>query len=196
VASEPLEATLLALLAAYIVCAGIDWLWQLAAVGVLGVAGLALVAASGGLPTDRDVPRARGHRLALGALALGGAWVAICAQVVPWVTNARISDSQSAARRGDLDHALEAAKDARAIQPWAATPYLQMALVAEARGDLGSAVRWIHAATRRNEDDWATWYVASRLERRAGNVAAARRDYARAKSLNIRSPLFATSSGS
>jgi hypothetical protein len=184
-------AALYAVFPAFAVCAGIDWLWQVPVVTVVGVVSFALVTSAGGDPVD--VPTRRGPGWARLAAALGAlllAWAAIAAEVVPWLSQARIADSQADARAGDLRAAAAAAADARSIQPWAASPCLQLALVAEARRDYGAAVRWIHRAADRNVDDWATWYVASRIEREAGNPAAAAAAYERARSLDIRSPLF------
>jgi Flp pilus assembly protein TadD len=67
-----------------------------------------------------------------------------------------------------------------------------MALVAEAAGNLGPAVRWARAATSRDTRDWAAWYVAARIERKAGNLRDAREAFRKAKALNVRSPLFAS----
>lgn len=185
-------AAALAVLSAFLVCAGIDWLWQVTVVGAVGVIALALVASSGERLEAATAPaRAGWARLALGVAVLLGAWVAICAAAVPWLTASRIAASQAAVRRGDLPGAISDAQDARAIQPWAGAPYVQLALVAEARRDLPSAVGWIRRATERDTKNWATWYVASRIEREAGNRAAAGEDYRRARSLNVRSPLFA-----
>jgi hypothetical protein len=188
---EPLAA-LTAVLVAFLVCAGIEWIWQLTVVGAVGVIALALLAASGEHRETARQAASRGRsRLAFGIVALAAAWATIGAQAVPWLTAARISDSQAAMRRGDIGKALRDAQDARAIQPWASTPHLQLALVAEARGDLTSARRWIHAATKRDTADWAVWYIAARIEREAGHPAAARAAYLKSESLNIRSPVFA-----
>jgi len=191
---EPLAA-LTAVLAAFLVCAGIDWIWQLTVVGAVGVVALALVAASGEhTERAREAESGGRSRLAFGVVALVAAWAVICAQAIPWLTAAKISDSQAAVQHGDLGKALKDAQDAKAIQPWAATPYLQLALVAEVNGDLTSARRWIHAATKRDTADWAVWYVAARIEREAGHPAAARAAYLKSESLNIRSPVFAGAS--
>jgi len=188
---EPLAA-LTAVLAAFLVCAGIDWIWQLTAVGAVGMVALALVAASDEhAEAAREAESGGRSRLAFGVVALVAAWAAICAQAIPWLTAAKISDSQAAVQHKDIGKALKDAQDARAIQPWAATPYLQLALVAEARGDLTAAHRWIHAATTRDTTDWAVWYIAARIEREARHPAAARAAYLKSESLNIRSPVFA-----
>ena len=46
--------------------------------------------------------------------------------------------ARRAAARGDAAAAIEAADDARAVQPWASTPYLQLALLEEQQGNLGA----------------------------------------------------------
>jgi Tfp pilus assembly protein PilF len=81
--------------------------------------------------------------------------------------------------------------DARALQPWASAPYLQLALLQEQLGDLRAARGRIAEAIDRNDSDWRLWLVSARLETETGNIAKARSDLRRAKSLNPRSPLFA-----
>lgn len=185
-------AALCAALAAFVVCAGIDWLWQVTAVAAVGIVALALVASCADSLEARPVRALPGWpRLAFGAGALLAAWVAILAALVPWLTAARISDSQGAARRGDLAGARADAQDAHTIQPWAASPEVQLALVDEAAGDLESALHWIHSAAAHDTDNWSTWYVASRIEREAGHAGIAAADWRRAKSLDVRSPIFA-----
>lgn len=185
-------AGLLGAYVAFLVSAGIDWLWQVTAVGAVGMIGLALLVAAGDWP-ERERVGIRGSRarLAFVGVCLLGSWVAICAAVVPWLTAERVDASAAAARRGDLGAALSAARDAHAIQPWAASPVVQIALVLEARGDYAGAASWVRRAVEKDEKNWATWYVASRIERQAGNRAAAAAAYRRARSLNVRSPLFA-----
>jgi hypothetical protein len=184
-------AAVVAVLVAFVVCAGVDWLWQVTAVGAVGVVALGLSSSSGPRVEPQSAPVRPGwSRLAVGAAALLAAWVAIFAAAVPWLTSSRIAASQAAARGGNLDKATADAQDARAVQPWAASPYVQLALLAEARRALPEAVRWIRKAESRDEKNWATWFVAARIEREAGNAAIAAADYRRARSLNIRSPLF------
>jgi Tfp pilus assembly protein PilF len=115
----------------------------------------------------------------------------ICAEAIPWLASMKLAESQAAVRRGDGNAAFSAAVDAKRIQPWAASPYLQLALVDEASGDLASARRWIGDAIERDRENWRLWLVAARLETKAGDVATAERALERAASLNPRSPLFA-----
>ena len=86
--------------------------------------------------------------------------------------------------------ALDAAESARDIQPWAATPYLQLALVSEQIGALPLARMWIRRAIARDREDWRSWLVAARLETKLGRVAEAERSLDRAVRAQSRSPLF------
>ena len=74
---------------------------------------------------------------------------------------------------------------------WAASPYLQLALVREAIGDLPGALVAIRQATDRDPLDWRLWLARARIETNSGDIAAARESLARAQALNPRSPLFA-----
>jgi Tfp pilus assembly protein PilF len=80
---------------------------------------------------------------------------------------------------------------ARSLQPWASSPYLQLALLAEQEGDLGPARRWIAGALERDPSDWRLWLVSARIETKTGSVTRARGDLAQARLRNPRSPLFA-----
>jgi Flp pilus assembly protein TadD len=119
------------------------------------------------------------------------AWLLIVAQAVPLLADREIARSQDAVERGDLDEGADAAETAQDIQPWASTPYLQLALVSERQPDLASARAWIGEAIERDGRDWQLWLVSARIETKLGDVAAAERSLRRAIALNPRSPLFA-----
>jgi len=109
---------------------------------------------------------------------------------IPLLAGARITSSQDAAARGDAATAIKDALDARSIQPWAATPYLQVALVAEQAGRYSAALAWIGRAIARAPDNWQLWLVQARIDLEFGDVAGARQSLDRARALNPRSPLF------
>jgi hypothetical protein len=184
---------------AYAVAAGFDWVWELTAVGVVGVAALALVTGPAtetpprlrtAAPGERE-PWAARRRFGAGLVVVLAAWAIIVAQVIPLLADRELARSREAVERRDLDEGLEAAGTARDIQPWASGPYLQLALVNEQRDELGLAQSWIYEAIDRDEQDWQLWLVAARLETKLGNVDAAERTLRRAVELNPRSPLFA-----
>jgi hypothetical protein len=193
-------AALVAAFLAYGVGVGIDWMWELTIVSVAGMAVLGLLtgpatsaASRPRLLTD-SVPgeRRSRRRFAAGVVAVTAAWLVVCAQAIPYLAEIKISDSQAASRRGDGQEALEHAMAARNIQPWAASPYVQLALVEEAVGDLAEAQRVIREGIERDPTDWRLWLIASRIETKSGDIPAARADLARAAELNPRSPLFAS----
>jgi hypothetical protein len=192
---RPTIAALTAVLVAFTFAAAIDWVWQITAIAGVAIVAMALVTAAES-PRPRAVAVAteggeRTIRFALGAAALAFAWVVICAQAIPWLASIKLAESQAAVRRDDGDAAFSAAADAKRIQPWAASPYLQLALVEEASGHLANARGWIGDAIERDPENWRLWLVAARLETKAGDIAAAARTLQRAASLNPRSPLFA-----
>jgi hypothetical protein len=190
-------AALAAVFVAYSAAAGFDWVWELTAVSVLGFAALAVVstsAAADPVPLRPVAPGTRPRRIrgrfGLGVAALLVAWILIFAQAIPLLAEREIADSEAAVERGDLDQAFSSAGAARDIQPWAATPYLQLSLVSEEAGDLQRARAWIEEAIERDRRDWRLWLVSARVETKLGRVAAAERSLRRAAALNPRSPLF------
>ena len=62
--------------------------------------------------------------------------------------------SRQAAADGRIDEAIDHAKAARSIEPWAADPYTQLALLEAQRGDLHAALADIKQAEERDSEDW------------------------------------------
>jgi hypothetical protein len=172
---------------AFFFTATFDWMWQ---IPVLPVALFWLAAVLVSEPGER-APGERGAfppapRIAVAAVAA----VAIVAVAIPLAATSLVRQSEADFRDGNLDGALSAARSAENVQPYAATPRLQQALVLEAAGDLPAAAAAAHAATERESTDWRTWLVLARIEAERGRAAAAVADYAEARSLNPRSSLF------
>jgi Tfp pilus assembly protein PilF len=120
------------------------------------------------------------------------AWVVLCAQAIPFLAGQEVHASQRAAAGGDLAKAVERAQSGVAIQPWAASPRLQLALAQEEAGRIAPARLEMAGAIARDEQDWRLPLIASRLAVKAGDIPAARRYLARARSLNPRSRLLRT----
>jgi tetratricopeptide (TPR) repeat protein len=118
------------------------------------------------------------------------ALAAVVAIAIPLASTALVRQSQDAAQAGDLTGALEDAKSAENVQPDAAAPRLQQALVLETEGDLAAAAAAARAATERESTNWQLWMVLSRIEAQRGNAEAAIRFYDKARSLNPISPVF------
>ncbi len=193
----------LAVFAAGLVSAGIDWTWELPAC-------FGLVVLVGGLLTG---PATLGSEAALGAelQAVNGwrgpwpsppprfglgiatllvAWAAIWAGGILFLTEARLGSSRDAASAGDLEAAAQDARDAIKLEPWAAGPRLQLALVDELGGDLRQAKRDLGEAIKRAPDNWQLWFVRIRLDVKSGDVEAAQRALDRARQLNPRAPFL------
>jgi O-antigen ligase len=183
-------AALLAVTLAFAVAAMFDWFWEVPAVGFLFfLAGGALVAtrcAQVGRRPEPDGRRRddRGFRFAVAGLA--AAWIAAVALVGPLLVERELDASRSAAAAGNLASAIEHADTARSIEPWAASPYVQLGLLAELEEDYETARRRFTQAIDREDRNWQLYYLRSRVERAAGEVAAANADVERARSLNPR----------
>ena len=186
--TRELHAILLAVALAFATGAAIDWFWEIAAVGaVFFIASGALVAAR-----CRQLGRARAaangkgeqRRFGLAVAGLALAWITALALVGPLLVDREIDASQSAAAEGNLAGAREHADTARSIEPWAASPYLQLGLVAEAEGDYVTATGRFSQAINREEGNWILYYLRARAEHEAGEDAAARADRSEAKRLN------------
>jgi hypothetical protein len=187
-------ASLVAVVVAFSAGTGIDWIWQLPVVGAVGVIALALLVrvASPARPDSREsVPARRSlDGYAVGVAVVVCAWLLACAHAIPLLVDNELQASRAAAAAGDLDGALDHAQSARAIQPWAASPHLQRALVLEELGYLSDARLAIGEAIRRSDEDWRLWVVRARLATKAGEVAQARTALGEARRLNPRSPLL------
>ena len=178
--------------------AAFEWIWL---IPVLPMAFFVLAAAIGVPSAARERPRIAvpvpvpAQRRRSGPLWLRLAGAAAClgaavAIAIPMTATEAVRDSQALARSGELPAALAQARDAAALQPYAASPWLQEALVLEVEGRIPQAVVAARHATREGPTDDGNWLVLSRLEARDGHARAAVQDYLRARALSPRSPIF------
>lgn len=177
-------AAALAGCAAFCLGAAYDWLWELAVIPIAFLL-LASVLVSTG-------ERRRAAALPIGA-RLAGVAVAVAAMVaiaIPLAAAGSIQQSQADARGGNLDAALGEARDARRVEPFAAGPRLQEALVLEAQARLVPAEAAAREATRLESEKWRAWLIRSRIEAERGRAVASVAAYRKARSLNPRSLLF------
>ena len=177
---------------AFFVAAAYDWVWQLAGIAVVGVGALGF--ALGALPPVRAVAWGR-----VGALRPALALVAVAAIIPQFVVLAagiHLRNSQAAFNAGNMTKARSEALAAKAIEPWAASPYLQVGQILQSEGEYGAAATWLNEAISRSRRNWALWLIAAQIEaQRAiqghrGAVALARRDADEARRLNPHSPVF------
>jgi cytochrome c-type biogenesis protein CcmH/NrfG len=187
-------------LLAFIVAASVDWLWELPVVP----AAFLLVAAAVLAPAPairavraidedqpRDDPPRRRAPLALRAGLIVAAVACLAAIAVALGTASNVQQSQRAIDAGNTAAALADARTAARIEPGAASPRLQQALVLEALHNFPAAVAAARDATRDEPQNWSPWLILSRLEAETGHPKASIAAYNRARSLNPQSPIFA-----
>jgi hypothetical protein len=177
-------AAAVAACAVFAVAAAVDWAWEIGAIPsvfmLLGAAALVRPVVS--RPSGRPV---RG-------LVAVVAIVGLVAVAIPLTGTAALRRSQQDAHAGRLADAYREARTAQRVQPYAAAPYLQQALVLERAGDLKPALVAARHATANEPTGWRNWLVRARLEARAGASRAAVASFRRARSLNPQSPIMRT----
>ncbi|HEX6753349.1 MAG TPA: tetratricopeptide repeat protein [Solirubrobacterales bacterium] len=183
-------AALTAAMLAFAVGAAFDWFWEIAALGaVFFLAGGVVVAARCTQIAEdprREAGASEGRRYGLAVAGLAVAWIAAIALIGPLLVEREIEASQAAAARGDIGAAVDHAGNARTIEPWAASPYVQLGLLAERQGEYPIAIEHLTHAIEREDRNWQWLYLRSRIEREAGDEEAARADLERARELNPR----------
>jgi hypothetical protein len=183
-----LYAALLSAVLAFAVGAAIDWFWEIAAVGAI------FFLASGALVAGRCAQLARAReaaaeprearRFGLAVATLAIAWITALALVGPLLVDREIKASQAAAADGNVASAANHADTARSIEPWAASPYVQLGLLAQLQGEGPAAIGRLTQALDREDRNWLLYYLRAKLENEAGDRAAARADLSEAQRLN------------
>ncbi len=178
----------------FVVCA-VDWVWDLPAVFAPTVLAGALLTGPATLPAISIAPaparigvaRSR-RRFASGVAVLLAAWISICGSVLLLLEDRKIEASRSAAQAGDLQAALDAANDAADLEPWAAEPRTQLALIYEDMSDLPAARREIAEAIDRAPNDYKLYLTAARFDAESEDMQAALARIAEAVRLNPLDP--------
>jgi tetratricopeptide (TPR) repeat protein len=137
------------------------------------------------------VPQHKGRqRRLIAAAAIVTALLFAVAEANVLLTETYLSQSRSAAAQTNWPRALADARAARKLQPWAASPPLQVALVQEQTGRLQAAAAAARSAIDHDPSDWRNWLIAARLQTKLGHDAEARCDLYAAAYRNPRSSLF------
>jgi hypothetical protein len=171
---------------AFFVSAGYDWTWQLGGVAMVGVGALGL--ALGVLPSGRAAPWGRFGlaRPVLGLLAVA----AIIPQIVVLALGLHLRNSLIADESGNFAHAKSQALAAKAVEPWAASPYVRLAFIDEQLGQLPEARALFGEAIRRSHDNWQLWRSAAQVDVRLGKIIRARQEFEEARRLDPLEPLL------
>lgn len=189
-----LHAVLLAAMLAFAVGAAIDWLWEIAAMGAVFflAAGVLVAARCGQLARARAAgngsERIEQRRFGLAVAGVVAAWISAVALIGPLLVDRELRSAESAANDGNLVSAVDHAETARSIEPWAASPYVLLGLLAEAKGEYTTAAGRLSQAIHREDRNWQLYYLRSRIEGEAGNEAAAEADLEHARRLDPLTP--------
>jgi tetratricopeptide (TPR) repeat protein len=187
-AQRELYAALLAAAVAFAVGAATDWFWEIAAMGAIfflatGILVAGRCAQLAGARAAAD-GLAEQRRFGLTVAGLAVAWVTALALIGPLLVDREIDASKAAAADDNVPAAIDHAETARSIEPWAASPYVQLGLIAQLQGDYPNAIAQISKAIDREDRNWVLYYLRAKIEDEAGETGAARADLREAQRLN------------
>lgn len=193
--TEPSAAVLAAATAAacaFAVAAALDWAWELTVLPVCFLLlGAVILGRDTGPEDQRDLePRTDRLRFVPRGILAGLAVAGLIAVAIPYAGVTSVDDSQADVRSSSLESALADARTATDVQPYAASPYLQQALVYELGGDYESAAAAATKATEEEPTNWRNWFILARIETERGDPEAAVAAFDKAQSLNPKSLLF------
>jgi hypothetical protein len=171
---------------AFFAAAAYDWVWQLTGIGIVGV-GL-LGAALGALPSSR-AGAWRGFGVLRPLLALV-AVAAIVPQVVLLAAAIHIQNSGTAVDAGNGARAKSEALAAKAVEPWDAATWYQLAKVETRLREFDGARSAILSAIRRSPRDYTLWVAAAQIDGLRGDIAGVHRDFAEVRKLNPYAPVL------
>jgi O-antigen ligase/polysaccharide polymerase Wzy-like membrane protein len=179
-------AALLAAMLAFAIGAGLDWFWEIAGLGAVFflASGVVVSVRCAQLASGPRGRREEGRRFGLAVAGVAVAWIAALGLIGPLLVEHELKSSQRAAADDNVGSAVNHANTARSIEPWAASPYVQLGLLAELQGDYATATERLTQAIEREDRNWQLYYLRSRVEHEGGDAVAARADLAEARRLN------------
>lgn len=162
----------------------IDWTWQVPAVVVPFLIAAALVT-GGALEPDgtRHAPPRRLAWVVAAGSSIVVAVAALWAGGVLAIASAQLTAGGEALERGELSEAAQSVRAAIAVEPWASEPWVRLAEVERAAGNLEAAQRDMEAAIERAPDDFRPWLLSSVIQAELGNRGATIAYALRAKTL-------------
>jgi O-Antigen ligase len=171
---------------AFFAAAAYDWVWPLAGITVVGIGLLGV--ALGARPSTRagDWRRFGVVRPLLALVAVA----AIVPQLVVLSSGIHIQNSKAAAQVGDGARAKREALAAKAVEPWDAETWLQLALVDFSLRQYDSAGAAIRAGIRRSPRDYRLWEAAATIDTYRGEIGAVHHDLAQVRLLNPSAPIL------
>jgi hypothetical protein len=175
---------------AFFAAAAYDWVWQLSGIAIVGVGLLGV--ALGARPSTRagEWGRFGVARPLLALLAVA----AIVPLVVVLAASIHIRNSGAAVDAGNGARAKSEALAAKAVEPWDAATWLQLAVVESKLREYGAAGSAIRSAIRRAPDNYRLWVAAAEIDAFRGDVGAVHRDLAEVRRLNPHAKILQGSS--
>jgi Flp pilus assembly protein TadD len=180
----------------FALAAGADWAWEIAVTPVAFLLLAATLVAGSGIQTASIPPPSAPPRatVARRAVPAGAAILSVALLSLALIPARELGSAESALARSDPEAALEAARDAQDVQPYAATPYIQEALALQELGDLDAAIEPARTATEKEPTNWRTWHLVWQIETTRtpddADQSAVESAYEKAFSLNPRSGSF------
>lgn len=179
--------------AAFAVAAGVDWSWEMTVLPVSAfLLGAAVLSPDALSRASRSESRFVGMRLNKPLLAgVVGISLACMAVTVSILGGSDLmNESHSAFGDGEPAVALEKAKDAASIQPYASEPKVQEAQILASLNDKEGALAAVQEATDLDPLNWRPWLVRAQISAQAGHVPESLKAFRTARSLNPNSLLF------
>lgn len=178
--------------AAFAAAAAVDWSWEMTVLPVAFLLlGAGLLGQGATVPEELDEPPvAIPMWVPPRPILIGLAVLSLAIISLPMLGEQAVRRSQDEVNQGRLIDALQSARSAEGLLPFAATPRLQEALVLELGGALPEAERAAEEAADKEPTNWRNWLILSRIETELGDNGPATDAYRQAKLLNPRSALF------
>jgi tetratricopeptide (TPR) repeat protein len=113
---------------------------------------------------------------------------ALYSLTAPWLSARKVDDAYAALGRGDAATAIDAARQARDLNPLSVEPVIAWALTDEASGRIADALRRYRDATALQPENSSTWYALGAYELSLQRYRAALHDLDRAWGLDPYGP--------
>jgi hypothetical protein len=159
-------SAMIAAFVVFLIYAGVDWMWEMGAIGVLAFGGIAAAAAGGFDRIGGSIP------IWLRAAIVAVALLAGATQVPGLVSTERTRASQTALAAHDPQRALQLANEAIDAEPWAGSAWAAKAEAQEAAGDLAAARSDVGDAIERDPNNWRQYLLLARINAERGDRAA------------------------
>ena len=92
------------------------------------------------------------------------------ALIGPLLVDHELQSSTHAFEANDTPGAIGDANTAKSIEPWAASPYRQLGLIAEEEGRIRPAIHRYDQAIERENHNWTLYFIRARAEHAAGKM--------------------------